>query len=99
MILHGKYETGKINFLYLPILMIKIYPDHNMVTYIRGLVVASVTSAVGLWMIYRAAKKDTNFMNGTLKIPRWLVFCVGILMQLLLVIYAYLGIKGGFSVN
>jgi hypothetical protein len=35
-------------------------------------------------------------MNGTLRIPRWLVFCAGILMQSLLVIYIYLGIKGGF---
>ena len=68
-------------------------------TYIPGFVVALIISAIGLWMIYRAATKDTNFMNGTLKIPIWLAFSIGILMQSLLVIHIYLGLREGFWVG
>jgi len=65
-------------------------------SYYRGLGLAFITSAIGMWLIFRAVTNDTSFMDGTLKVPRWLVFSLGVLMQSLLVIYLYLGIRGGF---
>lgn len=64
-----------------------------MGSYYRGLAAAVIISAIGIWMIYRAAIKDTSFLNGTLRIPMWLAFSVGILLQLFFAIYIWLGVR------
>jgi ABC-type dipeptide/oligopeptide/nickel transport system permease component len=64
--------------------------------YVIGFLVALITSFIGLWLLYRAAIREKSFMDGTLQIPMWLVISLGILMQSLLVIYIYLGIRAGF---
>jgi hypothetical protein len=63
--------------------------------YIAGFVVALMASILGMWMVYRALIGDTTFIEG-IRIPIWLAFCLGVLMQSLLTIYIFLGLKAGF---
>ena len=64
-----------------------------MGSYYHGLAAAVIISAIGIWMIYRAMIKDTSFLNETLRIPIWLAFTVGILLQLFFAIYIWLGVR------
>ncbi len=63
--------------------------------YIAGFVVALLASILGIWMIYRSVMGDTTFREG-IRIPRWLAFSLGVLLQSLVVIYVLLGLKGGW---
>lgn len=64
-----------------------------MGSYYRGLAAVVIISAIGMWMIYRVVIKDTIFLNGALRIPAWLIFSLGILLQLFFAIYICLGIR------
>lgn len=67
-----------------------------MGSYIRGLAVAILVSAIGVWLIYRAITNDTKFMDSLLELPRWLLILIGVLMQCFLAFFVYLGIRAGF---
>ena len=62
----------------------------------RGLLVFLFLSIIGIWLIMRAKRKDTRFLNGLLEVPVWLLFIIGVFLQVPTVIYIYLGIRVGF---
>ena len=64
--------------------------------YYRGLLVFLFLSVIGIWLIVRTFKKETQFLNGLLKIPPWLLAVSGVLLQVPTVIYLFLGIRAGF---
>jgi len=64
--------------------------------YHRALLVFLFLSVIGIWLIVRSFKKETQFLNGLLKIPPWLLAVSGVLLQVPTVIYLFLGIKAGF---
>lgn len=61
--------------------------------YLRGLLVLLIGAGFGWWLIYRATIRYNTFYGVTITIPIWLLYCIGILMQILLITYVYLGIK------
>jgi hypothetical protein len=68
----------------------------NFIRYHRGLIVFLFLSILGVWLLVRAIKKDTKFLNGLLKLPTWFLVASGILLQMPTAVYIYLGIKAGF---
>lgn len=64
--------------------------------YHRGLLVFLFLSIIGIWLIVRANRKDTRFLNDLLKVPAWLLVVSGVLLQVPTLIYIYLGIRAGF---
>ena len=64
--------------------------------YHQGLLVFLFLSLIGIWLIVRAFKKETKFLNGLLKISPRLLIVGGVLLQVLTVVYLYLGIRAGF---
>lgn len=64
--------------------------------YYRGLLVFLFLSLIGIWLIVRAFKKNTKFLNGLLKLPTWFLVASGTLLQMPTAVYIYLGIKAGF---
>ena len=62
----------------------------------RGLAVVIMGSVFGLRLIYRALTGDAAFLSGTLKIPVWMLLCAGILLQTLMAVYVYLGVRARF---
>jgi|GEM_PF-3884156 len=63
--------------------------------YIQGLLVFLIGAGFGWWLIYRATIKYNAFYGGAITLPIWLLYCIGISMQILLIIYVYLGIQAG----
>jgi hypothetical protein len=66
------------------------------IRYHRGLLVFLFLSVIGIWLIVRAFKKETQFLHGLLKIPPWLLAVCGLLLQVPTVICIYLGFRAGF---
>jgi len=66
--------------------------------YVPGCVSSLFLSSIGIWLIVRVIKKDTQFFNDLLKVPLWLRVAGGVLLQGPLIIYSYikyLGIRSG----
>jgi hypothetical protein len=64
--------------------------------YYQGLLVFLFLSLIGIWLIVRTFKKETQFLNGLPKISPRLLVVGGVLLQVLTVVYIYLGIRAGF---
>ena len=67
--------------------------------YVPGCVSSLFLSSIVIWLIVRAIQKDTQFLNGLLKVPLWLRVAGGVFLKGPLIIYmyiTYLGIRSGF---
>ena len=64
--------------------------------YYAGLLLFIFVSIVGISLIMRSMRRDTQLLNRLLKVPVWLLFIIGVFLQVPTVIYIYLGIRAGF---
>jgi hypothetical protein len=47
-------------------------------------------SAIGICLIVRGIHKDTQFFNGSLRVPLWFLVVSGVLRQVPFIIYFYI---------
>jgi hypothetical protein len=54
-------------------------------------------SGLGIWLMRRGIVRDTRFIGGLLKVPVWLLILIGILLQVPLIWYIFLGFRAGLN--
>ena len=69
--------------------------DFTWPDYLFGLLAFTVISCIGIWIIVIALQGRHTFLNGLLRVPIWLLVCIGIALQVPTLWYIYAGIKAG----
>jgi len=69
--------------------------DFTWPDYLFGLFAFIVISCIGIWIIIIALQGRRTFLNGLLRVPLWLMLCIGMLLQAPTFCYVYAGIKAG----
>ena len=64
--------------------------------YFEGFFVFLLVSLIGFWLILLAIRRENQFLNGLLNVPSWLLIVTGIILQVPLMGYIYLGMRAGF---
>ena len=76
--------------------MDKQFPlDFTWPDYLFGLLVFIAISAIGIWIIIVSLQGHRTFLKGLLKVPGWLLFGAGMILQVPTVWYIYVGMKAG----